>query len=48
MAKTLERKKGYITYLKEAEKISDFLSIIGAHTALLRFEDVRIVRDMRN
>ncbi|MDQ0857325.1 DNA-binding protein WhiA [Bacillus sp. V2I10] len=47
-SKTLERKKGYITYLKEAEKISDFLSIIGGHQALLRFEDVRIVRDMRN
>ncbi|WP_062354334.1 DNA-binding protein WhiA [Bacillus kwashiorkori] len=47
-SRTLERKKGYITYLKEAEKIADFLSIIGAHSALLRFEDVRIVRDMRN
>jgi cell division protein WhiA len=47
-SKTLERKKGCITYLKEAEKITDFLIIIGAHNALLRFEDVRIVRDMRN
>ncbi|MFS0863985.1 DNA-binding protein WhiA [Fredinandcohnia sp. 179-A 10B2 NHS] len=47
-AKTLERKKGYITYLKEAEKITEFLNVIGAHQALLRFEDVRIVRDMRN
>ncbi|RFU67071.1 DNA-binding protein WhiA [Bacillus sp. V59.32b] len=47
-AKTLERKKGYITYLKEAEKIAEFLNIVGAHNALLRFEDVRIVRDMRN
>ncbi|MDG0061394.1 DNA-binding protein WhiA [Priestia sp. P5] len=47
-SKTLERKKGYINYLKEAEKITEFLNIIGAHNALLRFEDVRIVRDMRN
>lgn len=47
-SKTIERKKGYITYLKEAEKISEFLNIIGAHNALLRFEDIRIVRDMRN
>ena len=46
--KLLERKKGFIVYMKEAEKISDFLNIIGAHNALLRFEDVRIVRDMRN
>jgi DNA-binding protein WhiA len=47
-SKTLERKKGFITYLKEAEKITEFLSIVGAHNALLRFEDIRIVRDMRN
>ena len=47
-AKTHERKNGYITYLKEAEKITDFLIIIGAHQALLKFEDVRIMRDMRN
>ncbi|MDQ0215962.1 DNA-binding protein WhiA [Oikeobacillus pervagus] len=47
-SKTLERKKGYIAYLKEAEKITEFLGVIGAHSALLRFEDVRILRDMRN
>ncbi|KAB2332762.1 DNA-binding protein WhiA [Bacillus mesophilum] len=47
-SKTLERKKGFITYLKEAEKITEFLNIVGAHAALLRFEDIRIVRDMRN
>lgn len=47
-SKTLERKNGFITYLKEAEKITEFLSVVGAHNALLRFEDVRIVRDMRN
>ncbi|WP_144525410.1 DNA-binding protein WhiA [Bacillus pumilus] len=47
-SKTLERKKGYITYMKEAEKITEFLSVVGAHNSLLRFEDVRIVRDMRN
>ncbi|KML28842.1 DNA-binding protein WhiA [Rossellomorea marisflavi] len=47
-SKTLERKKGFITYLKEAEKITEFLNVIGAHNALMRFEDVRIVRDMRN
>ncbi|MGL4522555.1 MAG: DNA-binding protein WhiA [Bacilli bacterium] len=44
----LERKKGCIVYLKEAERIGEFLNIIGAHGALLRYEDVRIVRDMRN
>src|SRR3954464_218816 len=47
-AKSIERKKGYIAYLKEAEKISDFLGLIGAHVSLMKFEDVRILRDMRN
>ncbi|MGP4061326.1 DNA-binding protein WhiA [Halobacillus sp. H74] len=47
-ARTLDRKKGYITYLKEADKITELISNIGAHQALFKFEDVRIVRDMRN
>ncbi len=47
-AKTIDRRNGHITYLKEAEKISDFLAIIGATSAVLKFEDIRIVRDMRN
>lgn len=47
-AKMLERKKGFITYMKESEKITEFLNIIGAHQALLYFEDVRIMKDMRN
>src|SRR5699024_8456535 len=47
-ARELKRRNGYITYIKEAEKITEFLIIIGAHNALFKFEDVRIVRDMRN
>ena len=47
-ARTLERRNGYITYLKEAEKIADFLALIGATSGMLKFEDVRIIRDMRN
>ncbi|QKS73306.1 DNA-binding protein WhiA [Paenalkalicoccus suaedae] len=47
-AKMIERKKGFILYLKEGEKISEFLNVIGAHQALLRFEDTRIMKDMRN
>lgn len=47
-AKMIERRNGHIAYLKEAEKIADFLSVIGAVSAMLKFEDVRIIRDMRN
>lgn len=47
-ARTLERRNGYISYLKGAEQIADFLVLIGATNSMLKFEDVRIVRDMRN
>src|SRR5699024_288285 len=47
-AREIKRRNGFVVYLKEAEKITEFLSIIGAHNALFKFEDVRIVRDMRN
>ena len=47
-ARTAKRRSGCITYLKEAEKIADFLSLIGATSSMLKFEDVRIMRDMRN
>lgn len=47
-AKILTREKGYMVYLKEAEKISDFLRIINATNALLYFEDIRIFRDNMN
>jgi len=43
-AKILNRDKGYMVYLKEADKISDFLKILSASNAVLYFENVRIVR----
>lgn len=47
-ARTIKRKKGYIIYIKESEKISDFLRVIMANIAVLDFEDIRIFRDMNN
>ena len=47
-ARMLERRNGFITYMKESEKIADFLALIGATSSMLKFEDVRIVRDIRN
>lgn len=42
------RKDGYFLYLKGAEPITQFLSMVGAHTALLDFENARIYKDIRN
>lgn len=47
-AKIIKRKGSYVTYLKEGENIVDFLNIIGAHSALMELENVRILKGMRN
>ncbi|MBR2827708.1 MAG: DNA-binding protein WhiA [Bacilli bacterium] len=47
-AKILAREKGYMIYIKEAEKISDFLKIIKANKAVMYFEDIRVYHDKKN
>lgn len=47
-AKIIMRKGSHVNYLKEGENIADFLNITGAHTALMEFENIRIMKDMRN
>lgn len=47
-ARMIERHKGFMIYLKEAEKISDFLKLIEANGSVMKFEDVRIYRDISN
>ena len=37
-----------MVYIKEAEKIGDFLRIINANQAVLYYEDIRIYRDHKN
>jgi len=47
-AKTAPRKKNYIVYVKESGQITDILNIMGAHSHLLVFEDVKIKKELRN
>lgn len=47
-SKIYEKKKKYKIYLKESETIVGFLALIGAHRALLQFEDTRILKELRN
>lgn len=47
-AKIVLRKKYYVVYLKEGAMISDALNIIEAHISLMKFENVRILKDVRN
>lgn len=46
--KIVPRKNNYVVYLKEGTQIVDLLNIIGAHIALMEFENIRIVKEVRN
>lgn len=47
-AKFLKRDNKYMIYMKESEKIGDFLRIIGADKATMYYEDIRIYREEKN
>lgn len=47
LVKTVIKKSQYMIYIKEGEQISNFLALIGANNAVLKFEDIRIKREMR-
>ena len=47
-SKVIKRDKNYMVYIKEAEKISDFLRLIKAYNGVMYFEDIRIYRDHKN
>ena len=47
-SKYLKRDNKYMVYIKESEKISDFLRIINTSNALFYYEDYRIYRDHKN
>ena len=45
--KELVSKNKYSLYLKDGEEISNFLALIGANKAVMKFEDIRIQKEMR-
>ena len=47
-SKIIMRKEKYIVYIKDSEKISDFLSLIGAYNSVLKYENIRVIKEMRN
>lgn len=46
--KIVLRKKYHVVYLKEGESIVDLLNVCEAHVALMEFENLRILKEMRN
>ena len=47
-AKIVERKKYQVVYIKEGSQIVDFLNVVEAHVALMEFENIRILKEVRN
>ncbi|MEG2457432.1 MAG: DNA-binding protein WhiA [Bacilli bacterium] len=47
-SKILKREKNYMVYIKESEKISDFIKLLNAYNSLFYYEDIRIYRDHKN
>ncbi len=45
--KSLNRQDKHALYIKEGEEISNFLALIGANSSVLKFEDIRVQREMR-
>lgn len=46
--KKLERKYSYSIYIKDGEEISKFLALIGANASVLKYEDIRVLKETKN
>lgn len=44
----MKRSGREVLYFKEGEAIASFLALIGAHNSLLRFESIRVEKELRN
>ena len=47
-SKVILRKNSYVVYLKEGSQIVDLLNVIEAPISLMKMENVRILKEMRN
>ena len=43
-----ERKNMYVVYTKDSTCITDFLAMIGAHSAVLKIENVKAYKELKN
>ncbi|AZR74784.1 DNA-binding protein WhiA [Anoxybacter fermentans] len=42
------RKNSHVIYFKNSDDIATFLNLIGAHSALLKYEDYRVMKNIKN
>lgn len=46
--KIVQRKERYVLYIKEGSQIVDMLNVMEAYVSLMKLENVRILKEMRN
>lgn len=46
--KVVVRRNSYVVYIKDGDEIASLISVMGAGSSLMTFENVRIVKDIRN
>lgn len=46
--KLLDRKYSYSIYIKDGEEISKLLALIGASSSVLKYEDIRVLKETKN
>ena len=46
--KKLVNENKIIAYIKEGDEISNFLAFIGANSAVLKFQEIRVIREIKN
>ncbi len=44
----MDRKTNHVIYFKNSDDIATILNLIGAHSALLRYEDFRVMKNIKN
>lgn len=47
-AKVVDRRGTFVVYIKESQVITDFLTLIGAHDAVVRMEEIRVMKTVKN
>ena len=47
-ARIIKRANEYMLYIKEGEEISNFLALIGANSSVIKFEEIRVLKETRN
>ncbi len=47
-AKIIIKEKDYMLYLKDGEEISEFLALVGANKSVIKFEEIRVIKEKRN